>query len=402
MVFGVSATLTRRIHADLLQQALDRIMPRFPYYKVQLRSGLFWHFLEENAARVLVRPENPSPCMVLPDRDGNKLLFRVQAFERRISVEFSHIITDGAGALLFFKTLIAAYLELRGSTLDSWEGLLNPDDEPDPEEYEDAYSRYTKQPAPKPERMSRAFRLPFPLRLNYRYSVLTGECSSRAVYTLAKELGVSVTEYLAGIYLYILQGIYKDLPGYIRHRARKTLRLNIPVDLRKLYPTKTMRNFTLLVSPGVDLRLGWYSFDEIVQQVHFHMRSEAHVRHINRQLVRNLNPEVNAFFRGVPLLLKNAVLHSRYANLGPIHYSGVLTNIGVIDMPGGVAGEIESFTFIPTPGPELRVHAAVATYGDRMRITFGSVTEVQEVEQRFFGFLVDLGIHVKLFRCEDV
>ena len=94
MVFGLSATLMRRIHAGLLQQALDRVMPRFPYYKVQLRSGLFWHFLEENTARVLVRPESASPCRVLPDKDGNRYLFRVQAFKRRISVEFSHIITD--------------------------------------------------------------------------------------------------------------------------------------------------------------------------------------------------------------------------------------------------------------------------------------------------------------------
>ena len=63
-------------------------------------------YLEDNPAPFLIRPENPSPCETLPDSDGNDYLFRVQAYRNRASVEFSHIITDGTGGLIFFGLLL--------------------------------------------------------------------------------------------------------------------------------------------------------------------------------------------------------------------------------------------------------------------------------------------------------
>ena len=71
-------------------------------------------------------------------------------------------------------------------------------------------------------------------------------------------------------------------------------------------------------------------------------------------------------------------------------------------MPCCVASEVESFTFIPSPGRDLRINAAVATYDDRIRITFGIVTDVTELERRFFRTLVDEGVHVKVYRYKDI
>jgi hypothetical protein len=402
MVFSVSATLTTTINADSLQDALDTVMPRFPYYKVRLRAGFFWYYLENNPARVVIRAETDTPCRVLPDYDGNGFLFRVQAYKRRIAVEFSHILTDGTGALTFLKSLIVEYLHLRGHPAEEMDGILRSTDDPDPEEFEDAYARFNTRVSPKPDRLKRAFRLPYPLKPVHRHTCLTGECSSDAVYHQAKMKGVSVTEYLAGVYLFVLQGIYRDLPAVAKQRAKKTARMQIPVNLRKLYPSKTMRNFSLFVTPGIDMRLGWYDLDDIIKRVHRYMKNEADTRHIDQQLSRNQNFERSVFVRSMPLLLKNAVIHSTYTNLGPTQYSGVLTNLGRVRMPPSIEGEIESFTFIPPPGKELRVHGAMATFGDKMRITFGNVTDVMEVQRRFFCFLVDAGIHVRLYRYKDV
>ncbi|MBN1686328.1 MAG: hypothetical protein JW852_06710, partial [Spirochaetales bacterium] len=402
MVFRISALLKRVVNASDLQNAVDQMMPRFPYYTVRLRSGFFWHYLEENPARVLVRPETDSPCKVLPDDDGNGYLFRIQAYKRRIAVEFSHILTDGTGALVFLKSLVARYLEIRGCPAENSEGILRYDETPDPEEFEDAYARYNSGTAPKPERLEKAFRLPYPLQTVHRYTCLTGECSSEAVVRLAKERNVSVTEYLAGVYLLVLQDIFRDLPEHARRKSKKTLRVQIPINLRKLYPTKTMRNFTLFITPGIDLRLGWYDLDDIIRIVHAYMQNETDVRHIARQLARNQNPERNLLIRSMPSFVKDLLLHTRYTNWGPTQYSGVLTNLGKIQMPHSLAAKIESFTFVPPPGRELRVHGAVTTFGDRMRITFGNVTDVAELQRRFFSFLVENGVHVKVYRYEDV
>jgi hypothetical protein len=402
MVFRISAILKQRVHAGLLQQALDAVLPRFPYYQVRLRAGFFWYYLEENPARPLVRAEGASPCETLPDEDGNGYLFRVQAYKSRVSVEFSHIITDGTGGLIFFKTLLATYLERRGFPVGDWGELFNPADDPDPEEFEDAYSRYHTKPVPNPGRLNNAFTLPYPLRQRYRYTYLTGECSSSAVYALAKQHDVSVTEYLAGVYLFILQGIYHDMPRSAIRRAKPTLRMQIPVNLRRLYPTKSMRNFTLFVTPGIDMRLGWYDLDEIIKRVHLYMAAETDIRNMSQQLARNVKLGRKILIRSIPLVLKNSIIVNRYNTRGPNQYSGVLTNLGVVKMPETIADQIESFTFVPPPGRELRIHGAVATYGDKMHITFGNVTDVRELQRRFFRFLADSGIHVKLYRYKDV
>jgi hypothetical protein len=401
-VFRISVTLRKRINAELAQKALDSVIVRFPYFKVRQRPGFFWHYLESNPNRLMLQAEGPSPCRFLPDECSNGYLLRVQAYKCRISVEFFHGLTDGAGGLHFLKSLVACYLQLTGLPVGSWEDLLDPQDDPNPEESEDAYRRYLSKDAPKPMRQDRAFRLPFPIRSTFRYSYLTGECCASDVQNLAQGLGVSVTEYLSGIYLYVLQCIHSDLPRSLERGCRKTLRLEVPVDLRKHYPTKSMRNFTLFVTPGFDMRLGWHSFEDVVKLVHHYMRTEVDIRRLNQQLARNVKPAHNIFVRGLPLLFKKGLLLWSYNAFGPSHYSGVLTNLGKVSMPESIANEIEAFTFVPSPGRELRIHGAVATFGQSMRITFGNVTDIRELERRFFGFLVQAGVHVKIRRYKDI
>lgn len=402
MVFRVSATLKERIHAEVLQKALDKVIERFPYYKVRLRAGFFWYYLEHHEGRAYVRAEEATPCESLPDAKSGGFLFRVTAYKRRIAVEFFHVLTDGSGGAAFLKTLIAQYLELEGHDIPDWGDLINPTETPDPEEFEDAYHRYNASSAPKPVRLKPGFQLPFPVRNVFRYSYLTGECSATALHNRAKSRGVTVTEYLVGIYLYVLQEIYADLPEHIQRRQKKLLRVQVPVNLRRLYPSKSMRNFSLFVTPGIDMRLGRYSLEEIIQQVHHYMRVEVDTRRLNQQLARNVNPETNALIRGMPLLAKNTLLHTRYTRYGPRRYSGVLTNLGRITMPDSIASDVEAISFVTSPARDLKINAAVATYRDNMRICFGSVTDVTDFERRFFGLLVDEGLHVKIYRYEDV
>ena len=44
-VYRISVTLKEEIKPELLQQALDMTLPRFPTFKVAMRRGLFWRYL---------------------------------------------------------------------------------------------------------------------------------------------------------------------------------------------------------------------------------------------------------------------------------------------------------------------------------------------------------------------
>ncbi len=54
-VYRLSVVLKEPVKADILQQAADIALTRFPTYKTAIRKGLFWRYLEPTAQAPLFR-----------------------------------------------------------------------------------------------------------------------------------------------------------------------------------------------------------------------------------------------------------------------------------------------------------------------------------------------------------
>ena len=142
-VYRLSVVLKEDIDPELLQRALDMTLPRFPTYKVAIRKGLFWRYLEpNNRPGPFVTPDIKNPCMPMPFKANNRYLLRIYYYGRRISLEAHHCLGDGTGGMCVLQTLTATYLELLGHHITPSGFVLNIFDTPDPEELEDAYMRY--------------------------------------------------------------------------------------------------------------------------------------------------------------------------------------------------------------------------------------------------------------------
>ena len=46
--YRISVTLKEMVDPELLQQALDIVLPRFDGFNLRLRHGFFWYYFEEN------------------------------------------------------------------------------------------------------------------------------------------------------------------------------------------------------------------------------------------------------------------------------------------------------------------------------------------------------------------
>ena len=57
-VYRLSLTLAEPVIPELLQQALERVLPWFAAFRVRLRRGVFWHYLEQNNQTQLVTEED--------------------------------------------------------------------------------------------------------------------------------------------------------------------------------------------------------------------------------------------------------------------------------------------------------------------------------------------------------
>lgn len=393
-VFRLSARLKDRISIGPFLHAVKLLEGRFPYYKMKLHKGFFWYYLQYTGEPVKVRPDRGVPCRSFEKRE---LLFRILVKGSGISVEFSHVLADGAGAFEFLKSLLITYFETRGLLTDPSEvSFHRPHEEPSPEEYEDAFSKYVQINLPSPLKIPKSFHLPFELRPMPRFRVMSFLLRINEVSAVSKKHKVTITVYLVAVYLFALQHLYNKLTSSGKRTGRKIFRIQVPVNLRRIYPSKTMRNFSLFVRPEIDLRLGQYTFEEMVKTVHHHMELETDKKLINKIISRNVGAERNILLRNTPLFIKSLILHFTYRIAGTSRYSGVITNMGKASLGPSAESLIDHFIFIPPPpNKTLKVNCGVIGFGDKLVLSFGNITKSKELEKEFISALTTEGIHIR-------
>jgi len=395
-VFRLTAILHSPIKLWKLQEALERLIPRFPYFQVYLHRGFFWYYLQRHQEIPEIKPMQHVGLSDLPIRRKTAHLLEISVRENKISVDFSHVLTDGKGGFRFLTSLIAEYLRNLGNKIKPHENILIPEQVPQPDEFIDAHRFFFKSGMPKPPKLNPAFHLKDKQLYHRKFRIITGCISTEKFISLTRQKGATITEFLTALYIYSLSEVYQD---YIRNNIKpgsSIIRLEVPVDMRKIYPSVTMRNFSLYVSPEIDLKLGHYSFTDILKKVHHSLGMQLDDKELNRQISRNVSAELNPIIRIIPLFIKDLYLSRLYSRLGERIYSGVLSNLGKINLPDTMVDEIEDWGFIVHPNHVMKKSCSVISYGDRMKITISSVIKKREFERKFFKKLRTEGIPVHI------
>ena len=105
-VYRVSVILKEEIDGEILQQALEKVIPYFDVFKMTIKMGIFWHYFEENKRPLpKVVEEHEYPCLFINHHENNNYLFRMSYYKNRINLEVFHALTDGNGALNFLKEI---------------------------------------------------------------------------------------------------------------------------------------------------------------------------------------------------------------------------------------------------------------------------------------------------------
>jgi NRPS condensation-like uncharacterized protein len=397
-VFRITAFLKEPVRYSAIKEAVRITSARFPYFSVSLGIGLFWYYLEYNKQLPRIQTEEEVPCTAFAARRKNEPLYRVLVKEKRISVEFMHILTDGGGALEYLKSLLFTYLKLTGKTLSSSEGIILPDSMIAEGEIEDGYSRFFRKKTPPPGKQSKAWHLPYKLNTKPRLKVIVSEINIDELLAITKKLGVSVTEYVVSVYLFSLQKLYLEEKEKVKKQKRGVLRIEVPINLRKKFPSITMRNFSLFILPEIDLRLGIFTFEEVLKNVHHQLQTGADTKQLSRLLSQNVGHEKSIFIRLLPLFIKSMAIAAVYRRMGSIQCSGILTNLGTVRLPDEMEKYIDSFELVPTPpNKSVKISCAIVTFKNKVKLTFSNISNSTELEKHFLRHFTESGIHVKVF-----
>lgn len=395
-VFRLSATFRVPINRNRLQEATNNIISRFPYFQVHLRPGIFWPYWETNYAIPEVLPDLAVPCQKMFINKRNVFPFRILFGSNTISVEFHHSITDGTGALTFLKALICEYFQLEGVNVKDWGEIFRSKQTPHPEEYEDAYLRFASERLPYPQKLKKVFRPPFKNQETGIYNITSVRADVSEVLEISRKFKVSITEFVSAIYIEALQNLLFNLPPDLFEKYSREIRLPVPVNLRKFFPTKSMRNFSFVVSPEIDPRLGKYSFEEILTQVYYGIRGTLNEKRIKQQISRNVAIQKNPFVYGIPIFLKNllgGILHSTY---GERIYSGKISNLGVVNLPTEISYYIQDFNFVLSPSPSLNTGIGMVSFNNVLTFNLTRTIKETHIQDFFFEKLDSFNIDYEI------
>ncbi len=393
-VFRISVWLTSPVNLPALKKASEDASSLFPLFSVELCKGFFWYYLEYNGMAPRVMADTGPRCQPFPRTMNGELVYRVLARENIISVEFFHILTDGGGALFFLKTLLNLYFEeafgIKEVPFPEVSGG------PLPGSGDDMFAKIYGKGMPSPRVMPRAWHLPFPLRKAPRFRVTELEVPADRLATLTREAECTISEYLASVHLFALQEI--------RHETGKGspyIRVQIPFDLRRRYEAPTLRNFSLFAMPEIDIRMGHYTFEEILREVQITMKIMTDEKRIRQVISRNVSKEKNPLIRIIPLFIKSPVLRFAYNRFGPSQFTSTITNMGRVTPAGPAADLMQAMSVTPPPPHrDIKITAGLITLGPNAIITFGTITDNTELQKRFISKLTSAGVPVKLLSTE--
>ena len=388
-VYRVSVTLHEMVKPELLQQALNIVLPKFDGMNLRLRRGVFWNYFEENSKEApVVKEETSFPCRYIRSNSNNSYLFRVSYYEYRINVEIFHALTDGMGALNFLRELTYQYLRLVYPQLKDESGdslatgtTLN---------REDSFLKNYKRPSLAMYPRERALLIKGEHLREGEFGVMHGYLNIPELKTVCRRYGVTINEYLVAAYVY---SIYKECLHGMPSDA--PIRVAVPVNLRPYFDSITTKNFFVMISAEFWPKEESYSFADVMKIVQGSLRSQLERENLERTFSYNVSRQKSLFLRLLPLPLKNLGMRLVYTRSALANTSTV-SNVGVITVSDAYKPHIDAFHVYMAISKGQHMKGTICSYGDTLTFTFSYDLKDVSVQRCFFRTLAADGLHVEI------
>lgn len=392
--FRLSATLKEEVDTKVLQSALDVTIRRFPSLGTRLRKGLFWYYLQQVSHAPAIRQEMSYPLTRMTRKDLRDCALRVIVYHNRIAVEFFHSLTDGNGGVIFLKALVAEYLQQKYHlVIPAEQGVVGRLEEPSPEELEDSFLKYAG-PVSASRRENNAWHLKGTPEPDGFLNVTCFQLPVAQVLEQAHHYCVSMTTFLSAALMQAILNLQaQQIPN---RRYRKYVRLLIPVNLRRLFPSKSMRNFALYTTPEVDPKLGDYSFPELCQIIQHRIALDVTPKQMSARIATNVKSEQVFLLKITPLFIKNLVMKAVFLAVGERKSCLCLSNLGQVTLPKEMESYVERLDFILSSQAMSPHNCGVLSYKDTLYVNFTRNIVEPNLEREFFLVLREMGLPVEV------
>lgn len=382
-LFRLSAETDAVVDPELLREAAERVLERFPTFKVRLRRGWAWYYFEENTAKVKVFPSTGKILLPIDVKQTDGYLFRIAYGEREISLEVFHAICDGMAAMEFLKALVWQYAVLSGARPEGNEGVIDLAETPSEEEAEDAFYRYYR-PIRFGDIDLKGLMGEPPLLLpgtvaEEGYGAAYCEVEAAAVVGKAKQMGATFTALVCGALAYTVEKV---------SGGKRPIVIMVPVNLRTLFPSRTLRNFVnfvrLTFKPGENTSVADY-----VRSAAEQLRAGATKEEMEKFFATTVRTEKSLLMRVTPLWLK--VLGARIGRFFlKSRQTMIFSNVGRVSLPKGCG--LRRVLFNLNVSKTSKVNVGAVTLGDKTAVAFTRSIKERDLEEEFRRTMEGLGI----------
>lgn len=385
-VFRFYCELTEDIKPKILQSAVEYTLETFPNFKMIMKKGIFWYYLEESDLIPKVNLETRAVCSPIYDDNKKDLLFNVTYFRNRINLEVYHVITDGTGALHFLQNIVSNYL-VEAHKEEFKDNIPIVDDATVTQRNSDSFQKYyAKNKGNKPTPKRKAHNLKMEKRDAECVQIIEGIVSTKQVIDIAHNYSTTLTVYLTAIFI---EAISKEMTI---QQMKKPIVIMVPVNLRTYFPSETARNFFGMIGVSYDLNKNDGSLKDIIKQVDKSFKHEL----TKEQLIIRMNNfaslERNPFIKIVPRPIKNVVLRAS-RHIKDLNETAVISNVGRVTMPDILDKYIDKFGVLIST---LKLQLCICSYNDNLQIGFTSSFLSTDIQKNFFRELSSQGVKVEI------
>lgn len=393
-IFRLSVTLKEKVDKNILLDALKMTIERFPVYKVRLMKGAFWYYLDDNHAKIKVYPLDPLSFRKITDKSCNGYCFRVSYFDTQIVCDFFHAICDATGAAEFVKSLVYTYLNLSGKEVFSDQKVLTVGSPVMREELEDSFlANYKKIPMKdlkvKDMQGKNAYHIKGILFDNVGNGIIHMYCDVKEVLDICHAKGCTMTEYLGALFM---MAIYESqIKG--KEENANNIQLFVPINLRKIFGSKTLRNFSLFsrigCNPYEDMEM-----DKLIKIMHDNLKRDMDKDVLKDKISTTVWAEKFFLVRFVPLFVKRFFFNFSNYFFGKKKKTATLSNFGVLDIPDSMKKHVESVSFAISSNATTPLSLSIISCNGKLCITFTRRITDTQIEKNFASYLTKDGVNL--------
>jgi NRPS condensation-like uncharacterized protein len=387
-LYRLGVALNEQIDVNFLRIGLTTALERLPFFKVELKHGLFRHYLDENLHYPIVEKNDGNLLRLLNFKHNRHYLFRLSYYENKIFLDLFHGLCDGTGGMEFLKTIIYYYFKSQNRAI-SKENVITMSTPVKEGEIEDAFLKYYKKidliTGTKKMVGGHAFCVKSKQFKGEGLGLIQAITDTDKLLDICHKYKCTMTVFLAALALYNI-AIHND------NKCKENYIAFIPINLRKFYKTNTIGNFTVFAK-GIIPYNAEKTLENYISIISANLKEQTSEEELTTKVSFVSLMDKMFFLRYMPLLFKSFISKLGRGLAYKSKQTLILSNLGIVKIDED-GDKIDHMLFNLNCSRNTPINMAVATYKNKTNISFSRKLIPTDLEKDFIRQLTDFGLEV--------